>query len=143
MALSSKASTSWKGNLFQGSGTTTMDSSGLGTFDVTWKARTEEDRSRTNPEELIAAAHASCFSMAFSNDLDQNGTPPTQLDTTAEVTFSTDGGAHISGVHLTVRAQVEGISEEDFQRIAQASKEGCPVSKALAGTEITMTASLV
>jgi osmotically inducible protein OsmC len=143
MALSSKASTTWKGNLFQGSGTTTMDSSGLGTYDVTWKARTEEDRARTNPEELIAAAHATCFSMAFSNELDQNGTPPTQLDTSAEVTFSTDGGAHISGVHLTVNAQIEGISEEDFQRIAEAAKVGCPVSKALAGTEITLTASLV
>jgi lipoyl-dependent peroxiredoxin len=142
MALTSKASTVWKGNLFQGSGTTTMDSSGLGTFDVTWKARTEEERSRTNPEELLAAAHATCFSMAFSNELDQNGTPPSQLDTVAEVTFSTDGGAHISGVHLTVRAQIEGISEEDFQRIAEAAAAGCPVSKALAGTDITLTATL-
>ncbi|WP_324616614.1 OsmC family peroxiredoxin [Ornithinimicrobium avium] len=142
MALTSTASATWKGNLFQGSGVTRMDSSGLGTFDLNWKARTEEGQAATNPEELLGAAHAGCFSMAFSNALDQNGTPPTQLDTQAEVTFDTSDGPTITGVHLTVRGQVEGISAEDFQRIAEEAKAGCPVSKALAGTSITLTAEL-
>lgn len=143
MALTSNASATWKGNLFEGSGTTRLDSSGLGTFDLSWKARTEEGQPTTNPEELIGAAHAGCFSMAFSNILDKNGTPATQLDTRAEVTFDTSQGAAISGVHLTVRGQVEGISAEDFQRLAGEAKDGCPVSKALAGTDITLAAELV
>lgn len=141
MALTSNASATWQGNLFEGSGTTRLDSSGLGTFDLSWKARTEEGQGTTNPEELIGAAHAGCFSMAFSNILDKNGTPATQLDTRAEVTFDPNG-PEISGIHLTVRGQVEGISAEDFQRLADQAKAGCPVSKALAGTEITLAAEL-
>lgn len=137
----SKGSATWRGNLFQGSGTARLDTSGLGTFDVNWKARAEEAGGTTSPEELIAAAHATCYSMAFSNELDQNGTPPTQLDTSAEATFV--AGEGITGIHLTVNAQIEGISEEDFQRIAEAAKNGCPVSQALTGTEITLTATLV
>lgn len=142
MALTSTGSATWNGNLFDGSGTTRLESSGLGTFDVSWKARTEEGQATTNPEELLAAAHAACFSMALSNTLDQNGTPPTQLDTRAEVTFDTSDGAAISGVHLTVRGQVEGISAEDFQKFAEQARAGCPVSKALTGTQITMSAEL-
>ena len=114
---------------------------GLGTFDLSWKARTEEGQAATNPEELIGAAHAGCFSMAFSNILDKNGTPATQLDTRAEVTFDPNG-PEISGIHLTVRGQVEGISAEDFQRLADQAKGGCPVSKALTGTKITLAAEL-
>ena len=79
--------------------------------------------------------------MAFAGALGKNGTPPTQLDTTAEVTFDPTGPA-ITGIHLTVRASVEGLDESDFQRMAEGAKEGCPVSKALAGTEITLTAEL-
>lgn len=142
MALTSTGSATWSGNLFEGSGTTKLASSGLGSFDVSWKARTEEGQATTNPEELIGAAHAACFAMAFSNILDQNGTPPTQLDTRADVTFDTSEGAAISGVHLTVRGQVQGVSAEDFQKLAEQAKSGCPVSKALAGTEITLTAEL-
>ncbi|MFB9732770.1 OsmC family protein [Ornithinimicrobium kibberense] len=141
MALTSKASTTWTGNLPDGSGRTSLDSSGQGTFDVSWQARAEAHGGTTNPEELIAAAHASCYSMAFAGALGKNGTPPTQLDTTAEVTFDPTGPA-ITGIHLTVRASVEGLDESDFQRMAEGAKEGCPVSKALAGTEITLTAEL-
>ena len=141
MALTSKASTTWTGNLPDGSGRTSLDSSGQGTFDVSWRARAEEHGGTTNPEELIAAAHASCYSMAFAGALGKNGTPPTQLDTTAEVTFDPTGPA-ITGIHLTVRASIEGLDESDFQRMAEGAKEGCPVSKALAGTEITLTAQL-
>ncbi|HSP60611.1 MAG TPA: OsmC family protein [Ornithinimicrobium sp.] len=141
MALTSKASTTWTGNLSEGAGRTSLDSSGQGTFDVSWRARAEEHGGTTNPEELIAAAHASCYSMAFSGALGKNGTPPTQIETTAEVTFDPTGPA-ITGIHLTVQASVEGLDDADFQRMAQGAKEGCPVSKALAGTEITLTARL-
>lgn len=137
----SKGSTTWKGDLLSGSGTTRLDTSGLGTFDVTWKARADEAGSATSPEELIAAAHATCFSMALSNMLAQNDTPPTQLDTGAEVGFV--AGTGITGIHLTVRAQIDGIAAEDFQRVAEEAKTGCPVSQALTGTEITLTAELV
>ncbi|MGC5584932.1 OsmC family protein [Ornithinimicrobium sp. W1679] len=141
MALTSTASTTWTGTLTEGSGSTSLDSSGQGTFDVSWRARAEEHGGTTNPEELIAAAHASCYSMAFSNALDKNGTPPTRIETTAEVTFDPTGPA-ISRVHLRVTAQVEGLEDADFQEIAEAAKTGCPVSKALTGTDITLTAQL-
>ena len=134
-----KASATWNGDLFSGSGRTTLETSGLGTFDVNWKARAEESGGNTTPEELIAAAHAACFCMALSNELAGNDTPPTQLDATAEVTFV--AGTGITGVHLTVKAQVEGISADDFARIADAAKSGCPVSQALA-VDITLDAEL-
>ena len=139
MAAVNKASTAWTGDLFNGSGQTTFDTSGIGTFDVSWKARAEPGAGTTNPEELIAAAHASCYSMAFSNDLASNDTPPTSVNTSAEVTFVP--GTGITGIALTVTASVEGISEEDFQRIAEAAKEGCPVSQALS-VPITLDATL-
>ncbi|MPV37629.1 OsmC family peroxiredoxin [Georgenia subflava] len=142
MTLTSKASTTWNGNLFQGSGQTTLESSGKGTFDVNWKARTEDGTKTTNPEELLAAAHATCFSMAFSNELDSNGTPPTKLETTVEVTFDTEGGPKVTGSHIIVRATIDGISEEDFQRVANAAMEGCPVSQALKAIDITLDATL-
>ncbi|MFC7406761.1 OsmC family peroxiredoxin [Georgenia alba] len=138
--LVSKASTTWNGNLFGGSGTTHLDSSGLATFDVAWKNRAEAHDGSTNPEELIAAAHATCFSMALSNELDQNGTPPTQLSTSAEVTFV--AGEGITGIALTCRAEVPGISADDFARIADAAKTGCPVSQALQAVPITLEATL-
>ncbi|QOR72680.1 OsmC family peroxiredoxin [Ruania alkalisoli] len=140
MAVVSNASTAWTGDLFNGSGRTTFDTSGLGTFDVSWKARTEPGAGTTTPEELIAAAHASCFSMAFSNELASNGTPPESVNTAAEVTF--EPGTGITGIALTVSAVVAGISEEDFQRIAAAAKDGCPVSGALRATPITLSATL-
>lgn len=138
--VTSSARTAWAGDLASGSGRTAFETSGLGTYDVSWKARTEPGAGTTSPEELIAAAHASCFSMALSNELAKNETPPGELDTKADVSFV--AGQGITGIHLTVNATIEGISDDDFQRIAAAAKDGCPVSQALGGTEITLTASL-
>ncbi|MGO1538671.1 MAG: OsmC family peroxiredoxin [Leucobacter sp.] len=138
--ITNKASTVWKGELFSGSGTTSLDTSGTGTFDVAWKSRGEESGGTTTPEELIASAHATCYSMQFSNMLTENGTPPTQLNTGAEVTFV--AGTGITGIHLTVVGQVDGITAEDFTRIAEAAKVECPVSQALAAVEISLTSSL-
>ncbi|ABL80891.1 MULTISPECIES: OsmC family protein [unclassified Nocardioides] len=140
MATTRTASTHWEGSLFEGAGKVTLESSGLGTYDVSWPARAEEPNGKTSPEELIAAAHASCFSMALSNGLAKAGTPPTSLDTSAEVEFTP--GTGITGIKLTVKGVVEGMSGDDFVAAAQAAKEGCPVSQALAGTTITLEASL-
>ncbi len=140
MAATRSAHTVWNGDLMTGSGQTTLDSSGLGTFEVTWKARTEAAEGKTSPEELIAAAHASCFSMAFSNMLAQAGHAPEEVNTKADVTFVP--GTGITGSHLTMSAKIPGISEEEFQRIAGEAKTGCPVSGALASIQITLDASL-
>ncbi|HEU4321134.1 MAG TPA: OsmC family peroxiredoxin [Acidimicrobiia bacterium] len=141
MALDSTARTHWEGDLFNGSGTASMDSGAGGPLQVTWKARAEEHGSTTSPEELIAAAHSACYSMAFSNALAKNETPPTSLDVTATATFVP--GTGITTMALTVVGDVEGIDEEKFQELAQAAKNGCPVSQALAGNvDITLEASL-
>jgi lipoyl-dependent peroxiredoxin len=140
MATSRTANAHWEGNLFQGSGTVELASSGLGKYDVSWPARTEDADGRTSPEELIAAAHSSCFSMAFSNGLDKAGTPPTSLDTTAEVTFQPGEG--ITGVRLTVTGVVPGLTQDQFVAAAEEAKDGCPVSQALTGTTITVQAKL-
>ncbi|WP_438353310.1 OsmC family peroxiredoxin [Microbacterium sp. CJ88] len=140
MTVTSEATTRWKGTLAQGSGTVSLDSSGAGTFDVNWKARSEGSTSVTTPEELLAGAHAACFSMAFSHALTENGTPPESIDTTASVTFKP--GTGITGSHLNVNAVVPGLSREDFDRIAADAKANCPVSQALAGIEITLEATL-
>jgi osmotically inducible protein OsmC len=140
MATTRTATTVWEGSLFEGAGKVTLDSSGLGTYDVTWVARSQEPSGKTSPEELIAAAHSSCFSMAFSNGLADNGTPPTSLETSAEVEFTPGKG--ITGIKLTVRGDVPGIDNDTFVELAQGAKEGCPVSQALAGTTITLDAAL-
>jgi osmotically inducible protein OsmC len=140
MAATRTAHTVWNGDLMSGSGQTTLDTSGLGTFDVTWKARTEAAEGKTSPEELIAAAHASCFSMAFSHALAQAGHAPEEINTKADVTFVP--GTGITGSHLTMSAKVSGLSEEEFQRIAGEAKTGCPVSAALTGIDITLDATL-
>jgi osmotically inducible protein OsmC len=140
MATTRTATTRWEGSLTEGAGKVTMQSSGLGTYDVSWAARAEEPNGKTSPEELIAAAHSSCFSMALSAALAKQGTPPTSLDTKADVTFVP--GTGITGVHLTVVGSVEGMSAEDFQTAAEGAKQNCPVSQALTGTEITLDASL-
>jgi len=140
MAATRTAHTVWNGDLMTGSGQTTLDSSGLGTFDVTWKARTEAAEGKTSPEELIAAAHASCFSMAFSHALAQAGHAPEEVRTKADVTFVP--GTGITGSHLTMSAKIPGISEEEFQKIAGEAKTGCPVSGALASIDITLDATL-
>ena len=140
MATTRTAHTVWNGDLMTGAGNTTLDSSGLGNFDVTWKARAEAADGKTSPEELIAAAHSACFSMAFSNGLAQAGFTAEEINTKADVTFQP--GTGITGSHLTVAARVPGISADDFQRLAGEAKTGCPVSAALTGIEITLDATL-
>lgn len=139
MPIVSTAHTEWDGNLFEGSGTVFFDSSNLPEQQVTWKARAEAHEGLTSPEELIAAAHSSCFSMALSNGLAKAGTPPTKLRTQAEVTFQPGEG--IKGIHLTVRGEVPGVSADDFAKAAETAKEGCPVSQALSAP-ITLDAAL-
>jgi osmotically inducible protein OsmC len=140
MATTRTANAHWEGSLMEGAGRVSLDSSGLGTYDVTWAARTEEPNGVTSPEELIAAAHSSCFSMALSHALAQAGTPPTALDTRADVTFQ--AGEGITGVHLTVRGNVPGLDDDGFVAAAEGAKANCPVSKALTGTTITLDAAL-
>jgi lipoyl-dependent peroxiredoxin len=140
MALTSEATTLWFGDLESGSGTTSLDSSDAAEFPVTWKARSDGSVGQTNPEELLGAAHSACFSMAFSLALAQAGHAPESLQVTAAVTFQPGEG--ITGSHLLVSAKVPGISDDDFQRLAAETKDGCPVSKALTGIPITLEASL-
>lgn len=139
MATTRTATAHWEGSLFEGSGQVSLTSSGIGTYDVTWASRAEEPDGRTSPEELIAAAHSTCFSMAFSNMLAQAGTPPTSLDTSAEVTFVP--GTGITGIVLRVTGVVPDMGEDQFQEIADDAKEGCPVSQALS-VPITLEATL-
>jgi osmotically inducible protein OsmC len=140
MATTRSATTIWHGSLMEGSGRVELESSGLGGFDVTWVSRAEAPAGRTSPEELIGAAHSSCFSMALSHALANAGTPPDTLETKADVTFQPGEG--ITGIHLTVRGEVPGMTAAEFTAAAEAAKLGCPVSKALAGTNITLTATL-
>lgn len=138
-----KATTVWQGDL-KGSGAVTMESSGIGTFDVSWPARTEEPGGKTSPEELVAAAHSSCYSMAFSNQLAQRGHTAERIETSATVTIEkTDAGMTVTRSALTVRATVPGIDQPAFDEAAQAAKDGCPISRLIAGgTEITLDARL-
>jgi osmotically inducible protein OsmC len=140
MATIRTARTAWEGNLAQGKGIVTMESSGIGQFPVSWAARSAEPNGLTSPEELIAGAHSACFSMALANGLTQAGTPPRTLDTQADVTFQP--GTGITGIHLTVTGDVPGLDADAFEKAAADAKANCPVSKALAGTTITLTAKL-
>ena len=140
MATTRTATAHWEGSLMEGAGTVNLDSSGVGRFDVTWASRAEQPEGRTSPEELIAAAHSACFSMALSHALAGAGTPPDAIDTSADVTFQPGEG--ITGIKITVRGTVPGISAEDFAHAAETAKTNCPVSKALTGTTITLDASL-
>ncbi len=140
MPVTTEATTVWNGSLAEGSGKVSLDSSKIGTFDVNWKARSEGSTSTTTPEELIAAAHASCFCMALSHALTENGTPPEKLQATASVTFQP--GTGITGSHINLNATIPGIDDADFQRIAAEAKAGCPVSQALSGIDITLEATL-
>lgn len=142
MATTRTAQTHWEGTLLEGKGTVALDSSKVGTFDINWPARAEESNGTTSPEELIAAAHASCYSMAFSHGLAGKGHTVESVDTKADVTFQPGEG--ITGIVLTVRANVPGLSEEDFQAAAADAKANCPVSQALAGVKnITLDAQLI
>ena len=137
MATTRRASTVWDGSLKEGSGQVTFQSSGLGTYPVSWPARAEEPNGVTSPEELIAAAHATCFSMALSNGLAQAGTPPTQLRTSAEVDFQP--GTGITAIRLAVSGEVPGLDDAGFRAAAESAKAGCPVSRALSAVPITLT----
>jgi osmotically inducible protein OsmC len=141
MATVRTADAHWEGSLFEGQGEVELVSSGVGSFEVTWAARSQEANGKTSPEELIAAAHSTCFSMALSNGLAGAGTPPTSLDTRAEVTFVP--GTGITGIALSVKATVPGMNAEQFEAAAQDAKANCPVSQALAATPISLEASLV
>ncbi|MBV9313183.1 MAG: OsmC family protein [Pseudonocardia sp.] len=140
MATTRTAHTDWQGELLTGSGTVVFDSSGIGEYPVSWPSRAEQANGKTSPEELIAGAHSSCYCMALSHGLTGAGTPPTRLETKAEVTFQPGEG--ITGIHLTVHAEVPGLDADGFAAAAEDAKKNCPVSQALTGTTITLTAEL-
>ena len=144
MATDRRADVTWKGSLAEGAGTITKTTSGaIGEQPVSWAARSEDVTTggKTSPEELIAAAHAACFSMALSGALAKAGTPPDELHTSATVTFQPGEG--ITKIALTVEGSVPGMDDAAFQAAAKTAKENCPVSKALAGVpEITLDARL-
>jgi osmotically inducible protein OsmC len=141
MALDSIGRTRWEGDLFTGAGTTSLESGAAQPMQVSWDARAEDHGGLTSPEELIAAAHSACYSMAFSNGLAKNETPPTSLDVTATATFVPGEG--ITTMKLQVVGAVDGITAEQFQELAEVAKDGCPVSKALQGNvEISVEARL-
>ncbi|MER5213502.1 peroxiredoxin [Streptomyces sp. SA15] len=141
MATTRSAHTVWEGNLLEGNGVVTFDSSGaIDEQPVTWAARSQEPSGKTSPEELIAAAHSSCFSMAFSHALAGAGTPPTKLVASADVTFQPGEG--ITGIHLTVEGTVPGLDEDGFVAAAEEAKVNCPVSQALKAVPITLSAKL-
>ena len=140
MATTRKATTHWTGSLTEGKGQVSLQSSGLGTYDVSWPARSEEPNGMTSPEELIAAAHSSCYCMALSGALTKAGHTVESIETTADVTFQP--GAGITGSHLTTRARVPGLSAEQFAEFAEGARQNCPVSQALTGTTITLDAAL-
>jgi lipoyl-dependent peroxiredoxin len=140
MAVTSEAKTHWQGSLVEGSGSTTLVSSGAATFDVTWAARSEGQTGVTNPEELLGAAHSACYSMALSHALSGAGTPPEKLEVTAAVTFVPGEG--VTGSHLLVTATIPGMDDQTFAQFAEDAKNNCPVSKALAGVPITLEATL-
>lgn len=142
MATDRTAEVTWNGSLMEGSGTIDRVGSGaLGPLDVTWASRAEDPAGRTSPEELVAAAWASCFSMALSHGLAQAGSPPERLSTSVTVTFVP--GTGITKGAITVRGTVPGIDGVAFEEAAQGAKENCPVSKALTGIpEVTLDAQL-
>ena len=135
----------WEGDLAQGSGTVTLESSRQGgTLPATWASRTARSEGKTSPEELIAAAHATCFSMGLAHGLAEAGTPPTRLTTEATCTFApAEGGFKIASMELSVKGEVAGIDAAAFAAAAAAAKDGCPVSQALKGNvPVSVTAAL-
>ena len=142
MATDRTAEVTWHGDLMSGSGRVDSVTSGaIGGLDVDWRARSEDAESKTSPEELIAAAEASCFSMALSHGLAQAGHTAEELKTSVTVTFQPGEG--ITKMALQVAGNVPGMSQDDFRQAAETAKENCPVSKALAGVpEITLDARL-
>jgi osmotically inducible protein OsmC len=141
MASESKATTVWEGSLGKGRGETTTDSDTLSHVEVTWQARVERTSDTTSPEELLAAAHAACFCMGLSHELDGAGHTPDRLEATATVSFAPGEGVKSS--HIEVSGRVQDIDQPTFEQAAQAAGEGCPVSGALKGNvEIRVEATL-
>jgi osmotically inducible protein OsmC len=135
MAAVRRADATWRGDLMKGSGVVSASSSqAFSNLPVSWAARTEASNGQTSPEELIAAAHASCFSMALAHGLATAGTPPQKLEVSAAVTFDrAEGGWRVASSALTVRGKVPGLDAEAFRKAAEAAKDGCPISGALKG----------
>ena len=142
--MKSRAAATWNGGLADGTGVARLASGVGGEFPVSWASRTVEAGGRTSPEELIAAAHAACYCMALSHEIGEAGFTPGRLETSAECSFERQGGGWgITSMHLIVRGTVPGCPPETFDRLAGAAKDGCPVSKALAGNvDISYDATL-
>jgi osmotically inducible protein OsmC len=140
------ARTAWNGTLEQGSGQVELASSQVGTFEVDFPKRAADDAGgTTSPEELVAAAHSACFAMQLSANIAQAGGTPQSLEVSADVSLGPDqanGGFRLTGITLTVRGEVDGLDAAGFEKAAQEAKVGCPVSKALAGVDITLDAAL-
>jgi lipoyl-dependent peroxiredoxin len=145
MAMAERtASTVWEGDLAKGRGTLTLNSGATGDLPVTWASRTERSEGKTSPEELIAAAHASCFSMALSNVLAEAGHPAESLEVSSTVALDTvDGAPKVTTSHITVRGRVPGMDESAFQDAVRTAEQGCPVSNALRGNlDLSVEATL-
>ncbi len=144
MAIAERmAETVWQGDLAHGSGTVNGSSGALSDLEVTWASRTERSAGKTSPEELVAAAHASCFSMALAHELSQAGHAPQQLEVAARVTLDEqDGQPTVTTSHLTVAGQVPGIDQEEFTKAATNAGKNCPISRALQGVDISVEATL-
>ena len=139
------ARTAWTGTLETGSGQVELSSSKVGTYDVSFPKRAaDEAGGTTSPEELVAAAHSSCFAMQFSALIAEAGGTPQSLEVTADVSLGADpaGGFRLTGIALKVVGEVEGLDEAAFKKVAEDAKASCPISKALTGVEITLDASL-
>ncbi|GAB2576559.1 OsmC family protein [Kribbella endophytica] len=136
MATVRTAKAHWEGSLMEGAGQVALESSGIGTYDVSWASRANDANGKTSPEELIAAAHSTCFSMALSHALAGAGNAPESIDTTADVTFQPGEG--ITGIKLSVNGKVPGLTAEQFAEFAEEAKKNCPVSQALAAVNITL-----
>jgi osmotically inducible protein OsmC len=136
MATTRTAKAHWEGSLMEGAGQVALESSGVGTYDVTWASRANDANGKTSPEELIAAAHSTCFSMALSHALAGAGHAPTSIDTQADVTFQPGEG--ITGIKLSVNGNVPGLTADEFAEYAEGAKKNCPVSQALSAVPITL-----
>lgn len=141
---SRKATTSWAGGISKGKGNVTLDSSNAGRYEVSFPTRSGDPDGHTSPEELIAAAHSSCLAMNLSGVLENENLDPTSIEVGAEVTLgpATGGGFEISGIAITLRAEVDGVDAAKFAELAKTAERTCPVSKALSGTTITLDAAL-
>ncbi len=139
-----RAECTWEGDLAHGHGNTSVGSGAIGPFPVTWAARTEQSNGKTSPEELLAAAHATCYCMALSHELTQKGNPPTRLNATSVITIDrVDGAMTVTTSKLNVRGSVPGIDQAAFQEAATAASKGCPVSRALGGVNVVLEAAVL